>query len=111
MTATEILLSGNALQVDLLTEVPDSTLPANWKIASWPGYQPLVNTPVIAQNQGGTLTGYIFGPLLPLGQVAEAAVVSFAGQAVMFALIEPVAVPLGLLTISFVVQPWFAGAV
>jgi hypothetical protein len=110
MTISQILLSGAAVTVDLLTEMPTSTDPATWKIVNSPSYQPLISIPIITNNQGGNLTGYFRGPAVPPGITAVWFAARVGGSLVIWGPISPPATNVfGLLTCQFFIQPWFAG--
>ena len=110
MTVTDLLTAGVALQVDLLTELPDSTDPATWSIASWGGYQPLLSIPTLTLNQGGNVIGFLRGPALSPGNRAVAFAARYQGMTVFTGPILPPNVNVsGLLTVEFAVQPWFGG--
>jgi len=59
MNVSEILRSGQPLQIDLLTEFPLETDPQTWTKASWEGYVSAWGFPNISKETGDAIGGTI----------------------------------------------------
>lgn len=112
MTVSEILRSGQPLQVDLLTEFPLDTNPSTWVKAYWPGYETAYGFPDISKSTdnaiGGTIDCQFFVDPIRVGFVVAVGV-TFQGQWLFTGKVVPDLSKLvgnSPFRIEFVVQPW-----
>jgi hypothetical protein len=113
MTTFDILRSGLIVQVNLLTEVPDSTDPATWRFLQTPGYRQqqalVVVLSVLPDQVAGILTASFEGTG-NFGDKVACCGVTYQSQYLFFAPAQLANEPEGTLhvSVSFIAQKWTA---
>lgn len=105
-TVSEILASGNPVQVDLLTALPDGNDPATWQVCSWASYASQMVTPTIKSNTAdGSIFEIVAAFIVALGQQQNVLAFGVSYQGIGIA-VGPVNVPLAALGLFPTFKAW-----
>lgn len=109
---SEILLSGNPVKVDLLTEFPLDSDPSTWKKPTWTGYDSAWSFPALTSRSDNSWLGVLqcqfrVDPAVFANVVAVG--VTYDGQNLFVGNFRPTigAIPSTVdVKVEFVIQPW-----
>lgn len=106
----DIFVSGQPLQVDLLTAMPDFADPALFSLPRWQGYGPQFGVPSIQWNDDGVLGSITVQWIVPQGATDQivAAAVSYNGQVVLIcncSIVTPVIGKTSTCVVNFIYFP------